>query len=169
MFQQLRRSIIIVFSLGLLLVAVIAPGVSSAAITAAPQAAPTVEFLLSITYRAPYESGYLLRGDNRLLYMQGFYGWSWGENWGMVISRNGWTGTVNLQALNLPAAVTSELPATVFVPKYGSARFSLHLRAAITAPITTTTVTVRASSGSIVKTEGVLFTIVDQLPPLPTH
>jgi hypothetical protein len=155
-------------SFALIALAVIAPRTSSAAPVAAPQAAPTVEFLLSIAYRAPYESGYLVRGDNKLFYALASYsGWFWSDNYITVISRNGWTGNVNLQTLNLPSGVTSEMPTTVFVPRYGSATVPIRLRAAIDAPLATATVTLRATSGSIIKTGDVQFAIVDQLPPLP--
>jgi len=163
MFRHLRRVMIVGLSFALIALAFIAPGTTSAA----PQAAPTAEFLLSIAYRAPYESGYLVRGDNKLLYALASYsGWFWSDNYIMVISRNGWTGNVNLQTLILPSGVTSEMPTTVFVPKYGSATVLILLRAATNAPLAAATVTLRATSGSIVKTGDVQFAIVDQLPPL---
>jgi hypothetical protein len=110
----------------------------------------------------------LVRGDNKLFYALASYsGWFWSDNYITVISRNGWTGNVNLQTLNLPSGVTSEMPTTVFVPRYGSATVPIQLRSAIDAPLATATVTLRATSGSIVKTGDVQFAIVDQLPPLP--
>jgi hypothetical protein len=87
-----------------------------------------------------------------------------------VISANGFLGTVNLEVLNLPPAVTSQMPASVTIvagsgfPPFASTRFSL--KADATAPPGTFTVTLRATSGLIVHTIDYLITVVDALPPL---
>lgn len=88
-----------------------------------------------------------------------------------LISLNGFLGTVNLELLDLPAAVTSQVAPSVTIasgsgfPPFASTPFSL--KAGPTAPLGTFTVTVRATSGLLVHTIGYTVTIVDALPPLP--
>lgn len=87
-----------------------------------------------------------------------------------VISVNGFLGTVNLEVLNLPPGVTSQMPASVTIvagsgfPPFASTKFSL--KADATAPLGTFTVTLRATSGLIVHTIDYQITIADALPPL---
>jgi hypothetical protein len=161
-------------SFALIALAVMAIVTSSAAPAAAarprptPTPAQTGDFLFVIAYRWPDMSGYLVRGDNKLLYALASYsGWFWSDNYLHIISLNGFQGNVSLEALNLPPGVTSELPPSVFVPKFGSTRFTIHLRAATDAPLTTATITLRGTSGSITHTGDARFTVVEQLPPLP--
>jgi hypothetical protein len=87
-----------------------------------------------------------------------------------VQSVNGFLGTVNLEVLNLPPGVTSLMPASVTIlagsgfPPLASTTFSL--KADSTAPLGTFTVTLRATSGSILHTIDYQIEIADALPPL---
>jgi hypothetical protein len=176
MFRHVRRTLIVALSFALITLAVIAPTSSSAApvtadevaMSAAPAAAAAPDFLFSVSWSAPTYSGYLVRGgDSWVRYALQIYGWAWYTNHLRVVSFQGWTGTVNLEVLNLPAGVISEIPTSVFVPKSGSATVPIRFLAPANTPLTTATVTLRGTSGTNVKTANVAFTIVDQLPPLP--
>jgi hypothetical protein len=87
-----------------------------------------------------------------------------------VISANGFLGTVNLEVLNLPPGVTSLMPASVTIvegsgfPPLASTAFSL--KADSTATLGTFTVTLRATSGSIIHAIDYQITVADALPPL---
>ena len=171
MVRYARNTLIAALGFGLIAMIVIAPGVSLAAPEkAAPSPALTRDdFLLSVAYRAPYMSGYLVREDNTLFYALASYsGWFWSDNYVMLISRNGFEGNVNLEVLDLPAGVTSEMPTTVFVPKFGNTIVSIKLRAATDAPLANANVTLRGTTANTIKTGNVEFEIVDQLPPLPS-
>jgi hypothetical protein len=98
-----------------------------------------------------------------------YSGWFWSDNYLMVISRNGFSGNVPLAALNLPPGVTSEMPASVVVPKSGSVIDSIRLRASTTSALTSATVTLRGTSGALVRSSTLQFRVVDQLPRLPNY
>jgi hypothetical protein len=165
MFRHLRSALVTALCFVLIVLAVMAPGTSS---VAPAMAAGQADFLLSIAYRAPYMSGYLVRGDNKVLYpIASYSGWFWSDNYFLIISRNGFEGNVTLEALNLPSGVTSEMPNSVFVPKGKSVTTLIRLRAATNAALGAVTVTLRGTSGTIVHTGDLSFTVVDQLPPLP--
>jgi hypothetical protein len=165
MYRHLKRILIAVVGFALLSLAVIAPVTTSAA-PAESHLPP--DFLFSVSWPAPTYSGYLDRGgDSWVRYPLQIYGWAWCTNHLRLTSYQGWSGTVNLEVLNLPAGVISEIPTSVFVPSRGSASVPIRFLAPANAPLTTVTVTLRGTSGAKVKTADVLFTIVDQLPPLP--
>lgn len=171
MFRYLRSKLIAVLSLTVIVLVVIAPVTSSAApVEAAPQAAALnpPALLFSIAWPAPEYSGYLVRGgDNWVRYALQIYGWAWYTNTLRLVSYQGWSGNVQLSVLNLPQGVTSAMPASVFVPSGGSAMVPIRFLASTSAALATTTVTLRATSGSVVKTGDVRFSVVNQLPPLP--
>jgi hypothetical protein len=147
----------------------------------APVEAASPDLIFSLNYKAEYWSdpSYLIRDDGTLpwpgsshgpLYAIASYsGWFWTTNTLSVISRNGFTGNVNLEVLNLPAGITSEMPDSVFVPKGGGVTIAVHLRAASSVALADVSgVTLRGTSGSIVKTANLpTFTVVQELPPLP--
>ena len=175
MVLQLKRLLIITFGFALIALAVIAPGTSLAApvaadaaeVFAAPAAAGTPTFGFSVAWPGPTYSGHLVRGgDSWVRYALPIYGWAWYTNILRVTPLNGFTGNVTLEVLGLPPGVISEIPSSVFVQ---SKMVSVPIRflAPANAPLTTATVTLRGTSGGVVKTQAVQFTIVDQLPPLP--
>lgn len=136
--------------------------------SAALAAATSPDFLFSVSWRAPDYSGYLVRGgDSWVRYALQIYGWGYYTNHLRVVSFQGWTGTVNLEVLGLPAGVISEIPGSVFVPKSGSATVPIRFLAPASVPLSSATVTLRGTSGAKVKTASVAFEIVEQLPPLP--
>jgi hypothetical protein len=81
-----------------------------------------------------------------------------------VTSLNDFQGTVTLQILNLPAGVTSQTATTVNVPRRGSTSTPLKLLAASDAALRSATVTLRATSGSIVHTLDLPISVGAQLP-----
>lgn len=171
MFRHVRHTLIVALSFTLLTLVVIAPGISSAAPTEAPQAAalsPDFSFWLSYDTANWFDPSYLARGGRGPLYELCVYGCFWSENALQIGSRNGFTGNVTIEVLNLPPGITAELPSFLFVPKFRSVRTSVYFRATTTAALGNVSgVILRGRSGNIVHTiELPTFTVVDQLPPL---
>jgi hypothetical protein len=81
-----------------------------------------------------------------------------------VTSLNDFQGTVTLQILNLPAGVTSQTATTLNVPRRGSTSTPLKLQAASNAALGAATITMRATSGSIVHTLDLPISVGAQLP-----
>jgi hypothetical protein len=182
MVRRKRSTWMAALSFALIALAVMAFAISSAApVTAAmpkprPTPTPTGDFLFSLNYKGEYwtDPSYLVRGDTGPhpgphYALASYSGWFWTENTLAVISRNGFTGTVNLEVLNLPSGVTSELPSSIFVPQGDGVIIEVHLRASAAAALGDVSgVTLRGTSGSIVHTANLpTFTVVEQLPPLP--
>lgn len=90
-----------------------------------------------------------------------FYDW----NQIGVTSLNGFTGTVNLSLLNLPAGVTSFTATSLSLPQPGATTTPLKLLAATGAALGTTTVTLQGTSGTLVHTVRLDLSVADQLPP----
>lgn len=177
MFRHLTRILLVALSFAVIVLAVIAPGTSSAAPIAAPQAAAvTPDFWFTLSYNTAnwFDPSYVLRGDVSAFpgpdYELCVYGCFWSDNSLKLWSRSGgFTGNVTLAVLNLPPGITAEMPASVFVPRFGAGpRFSVKLRATSAAALGNVSgVTFRATSGTIVHTVVLpTFTVVDKLPPL---
>ena len=82
-----------------------------------------------------------------------------------MVSLNGFSGTITLEILNLPAGVASQTATSIILPA-GSARITdFKLVAASAAALGNATVTIRATSGSIVHTIEREIWVVDELPP----
>ncbi len=180
MVRQLRTVLIAAVSFGLIALAVMVLGTSSASTVIAAKKTPTpgpsptptptstADFIFSLNLKAEFGwVGYLVRGgDAGPVYEMCSYGCFWVTNTLHVISRNGFEGDVNLEVLNLPPGVTSEMPNSIFVPKGDGTTISVLLRATADAPLGDATMTLRGTSGTIVHTADVRFMVVDQLPPL---
>lgn len=82
-----------------------------------------------------------------------------------VVSIGDFAGTVNLEVLNLPQGVSNQTAASVNVPRRGATSTPFRLQAAANAPAGNATVTLRATSGSIVHTADLPISVVSQLPP----
>jgi hypothetical protein len=83
----------------------------------------------------------------------------------VLTSLNGFSGTVTLQVLNLPAGVTSLTTSSVNLASNATAYTDFKLQAASTAVPGDYLVTVRATSGALVHDALHLLRVVDQLPP----
>jgi hypothetical protein len=81
-----------------------------------------------------------------------------------LVSSNDFSGDVRLEVLNLPAGVTSQTATKLTVPRRGVASTPFKLQASGDAAVGDATVTVRATSGSIVHTLNLPISVADQLP-----
>jgi len=143
-----------------------------------PPAAP--DFALSVNYGSPSFVGNLVRGavfgipcgqcNGGALPQPAyivpdplgcFYDW----NQISVTGLNGFTGTVSLSLLNLPAGVTSSTAPSIALPQGGSSAAPLKLLASTTAAPGTSSVTLQGASGTLVHTVSLTLSVADQLPP----
>jgi hypothetical protein len=86
----------------------------------------------------------------------------------VVSTENGFSGTVSLELLGLPPGVVSETPTSIFVPAgFSSKGAPFKLVAAAGAVLGDAVVTVRATSGNILRTLNLPITVQDELPACP--
>lgn len=168
MFQPLSRMLKAVLIFTFVAAVMMLPGTGAVE----PVEAASPDLIFSLNFKGEYHTGpsYLDRGgDFGPRYLVGWYGYSYTTNWLSVISRNGFAGDVDLEVLNLPAGITAEMPESVYVERFNSARITIKLRAAPGATLGDVSgVTIRGTAGSIVKTALLpTFEVVDELPPLP--
>jgi len=134
------------------------------------------DFSISANYRAP-AIGYLVRGGLRLAdcprcttdveprYVRSSFGEIFYDSNSLgLVSLNDFAGTITLEVRNLPPGVTSQTATSVFLPRRGAVSTPLRLTAASSAPLGDATITVRATSGSIVHTLSLPISVVDQMP-----
>jgi len=81
-----------------------------------------------------------------------------------LVSLNGFGGDVKLEVLHLPAGVTSQTATKLTVPRRGVVSAPFRLQASGDAALGDATVTVRATSGSLVHTLDLPISVADQLP-----
>jgi len=100
------------------------------------------------------------------VYQVGGFGCDYLDNSIELTSHFGFTGDVTLEVINLPAGVTSQTAGSLTISGPGTQGPStdLKLTADGTAPPGDFTATLRATSGSIVKTRDLPIRIVDELP-----
>lgn len=185
MLLHLRKTVLVTLSFTVVALMVLLIGAGSASpVTAAmntprPRPTPTLRpdssFIMLLNMRAPYHTdpSYLVRGGaaGPAYVMFDYYVTTsfYVDNRLHAISVNGFQGNVTLQVLNLPPGITSEMPASVFVPIFSSTFVPVRLRASTSAALGNVSgVIIRGTSGSIIRNELLPpFTVVDQLPPLP--
>lgn len=182
MFRHGKRIVIGGLSFALIALIVMAFVVTSAspAVAARPRSTPTpvpADFYFVLSYDAPrwFDPSYVVRGDTSAFpgphYPLCVWGSCfWSDNTLRIWPRtSNFSGTVNIEILNLPPNITAEIPSSVFVPLFGRAVIPVKLRASTAAELMNVSgVTFRGTSGSIVHTAQLpAFTVVDQLPPLP--
>jgi hypothetical protein len=95
----------------------------------------------------------------------GFSSCGYGNASVVLTSLNGFSGTVSLQMLNLPAGVTSLTATSVTLATNATAYTDFTLQAASNAVPGDYLVTVRATSGTLVHDAQHLIRVVEQLPP----
>src|SRR5215217_6463856 len=127
------------------------------------------DFALTANYKPPSFVGYVVRGGLPSCagcttaveprYVDASFDCFYDSNTISLVSLNGFGGDVKLEVLNLPAGVTSQTATKLTVPRRGvaSAPFKLQARG-------DATVTVRATSGSIVHALDLPISVADQLP-----
>jgi len=127
------------------------------------------DFALTANYKPPSFVGYVVRGGLPSCagcttaveprYVGASFDCFYDSNTISLVSLNGFGGDVKLEVLNLPAGVTSQTATKLTVPRRGvaSAPFKLQARG-------DATVTVRATSGSIVHALDLPISVADQLP-----
>jgi hypothetical protein len=101
-----------------------------------------------------------------LIFVYGcFYDW----NTLTVFPFNNFLGTVNLTVSGLPDGVTSLMPTSVTVTKLGGlgqVNFAFELQASSTAALESATVTITATSGTLVHSLAMPISVGTALPPL---
>ncbi|HKH37053.1 MAG TPA: hypothetical protein VKA82_07790 [Rubrobacter sp.] len=127
------------------------------------------DFAFTANYKPPSFVGYVVRGGLPSCarcttaveprYVDASFDCFYDSNTISLVSLNGFGGDVKLEVLNLPAGVTSQTATKLTVPRRGvaSAPFKLQARG-------DATVTVRATSGSIVHALDLPISVADQLP-----
>lgn len=176
-----------ILAVGLFLVALaiaVAGGTPSSALASKnPPPTPTPstppDFSLSVNYAPPSFAGFLIRGEtwdpHPLCNLCTTYGGPhyvvpdplgcfYDANSIGVVGLNGFGGTVNLAILNLPAGVTSVTATSMVIPRGGANSVPFKLQAAGSAALGSATVTIQASSSTIVHTLNLPISTVDQPP-----
>jgi len=95
----------------------------------------------------------------------GFFDCGYNNATVVLTSINGFAGTVSLQLLNLPAGVTSQTAPSVTLAENATTYTDFKLQAAAGVQPGDYLVTVRATSGGLVRDAAHLIRVVGQLPP----
>ncbi len=132
------------------------------------------DFALTANYKAPSFVGYVVRGGLPSCagcttaveprYVGTSFSCFYDSNTISLVSLNDFSGDVRLEVLNLPDGVTSQTATTLSVPRRGAVGTPFKLQASGDAALGDATVTVRATSGSIVHTLDLPISVADQLP-----
>jgi hypothetical protein len=132
------------------------------------------DFALSANYKPPSFVGYVVRGglsscdgcttEVEPRYVGRSFSCFYHSNSIDLVSLNGFSGDVRLEVQNLPAGVTSQTATKLTVPRRGAVGTPFRLQAGGDAALGDATVTVRATSGSIVHTLDLPISVADQLP-----
>jgi hypothetical protein len=132
------------------------------------------DFALSANYKPPFFVGYVVRGGLPSCagcttaveprYVGRSFSCFYDSNNIGLASLNDFSGDVRLEVLNLPAGVTSQTATKLTVPRRGAVSTPFKLEASGDAALGDATVTVRATSGSIVHTLDLPISVADQLP-----
>jgi hypothetical protein len=132
------------------------------------------DFALTANYKSPSFVGYVVRGGLPSCagcitaveprYIGVSFDCFYDSNTISLVSLNDFGGDVKLEVLNLPAGVTSQTATKLTVPRRGVVSSPFKLQASGDAALGDATVTVRATSGSIVHTLDLPISVADQLP-----
>jgi len=132
------------------------------------------DFALTANYKPPSFVGYVVRGGLPSCagcttaveprYVGASFDCFYDSNTISLVSLNSFGGDVKLEVLNLPAGVTSQTATKLTVPRRGVVSAPFRLQASGDAALGDATVTVRATSGSLVHTLDLPISVADQLP-----
>jgi hypothetical protein len=132
------------------------------------------DFALTANYKPPSFVGYVIRGGLPSCagcttaveprYVGKSFTCFYDSNTISLVSLNDFSGDVRLEVLNLPAGVTSQTATKLTVPRRGVVSTPFKLEASGDAALGGATVTVRATSGTIVHTLNLPISVADQLP-----
>ena len=132
------------------------------------------DFALTANYKPPSFVGYVVRGGLPSCagcttaveprYVGASFDCFYDSNTISLVSLNSFGGDVKLEVLNLPAGVTSQTATKLTVPRRGVVSTPFKLEASGDAALGDATVTVRATSGTIVHTLNLPISVADQLP-----
>src|SRR5215216_6943772 len=132
------------------------------------------DFALTANYKPPSFVGYVVRGGLPSCagcttaveprYVGASFDCFYDSNTISLVSLNSFGGDVKLEVLNLPAGVTSQTATKLTVPRRGVVSAPFKLQASGDAALGDATVTVRATSGSLVHTLDLPISVADQLP-----
>src|SRR5829696_1348339 len=132
------------------------------------------DFAFTANYKPPSFVGYVVRGGLPSCagcttaveprYVGASFDCFYDSNTISLVSLNGFGGDVKLEVLNLPAGVTSQTATKLTVPRKGVVSAPFKLQASGDAALGDATVTVRATSGTIVHTLDLPISVADQLP-----
>ncbi len=133
------------------------------------------DFALRVLW-APPATGFIVRGgapptsaEFFPVYQLGGFGCTYADNVIELTSHFAFTGDVTLEFLNLPAGVTSQTASSLSITgptpsALESPDTDMDLQASSTAALGDFTITLRATSGSIVHTRDLPIKVVDELP-----
>ncbi len=132
------------------------------------------DFALTANYKSPAFVGHVVRGGLSSCvgcttaveprYVGTSFDCFYDSNTINLVSLNDFSGDVRLEVQNLPAGVTSQTATMLTVPRRGVVSTPFKLQASGDAALGDATVTVRATSGSIVHTLDLPISVADQLP-----
>ena len=132
------------------------------------------DFVLTANYKSPSFMGHVVRGGLSSCvgcttaveprYVGTSFDCFYDSNTINLVSLNGFSGDVRLEVQNLPAGVTSQTATKLTVPHRGVVSTPFKLQASGDAALGDTTVTVWATSGSMVHTLELPISVADQLP-----
>ena len=132
------------------------------------------DFALTANYKPPSFVGYVVRGGLPSCagcttaveprYVGASFDCFYDSNTISLVSSNGFGGDVKLEVLNLPAGVTSQTATKLTLPRRGVVSAPFKLQASGDTALGDATLTVRATSGSMVHTLDLPISVADQLP-----
>jgi hypothetical protein len=132
------------------------------------------DFALTANYKSPSFVGHVVRGGFSSCvgcttaveprYVGTSFDCFYDSNTISLVSLNGFSGDVRLEVQNLPAGVTSQTATMLTVPRRDVVSTPFKLQASGDAALGDATVTVRATSGSIVHTLDLPISVADRLP-----
>jgi hypothetical protein len=132
------------------------------------------DFALTANYKPPSFVGYVVRGGLPSCagcttaveprYVGASFDCFYDSNTISLVSLNSFGGDVKLEVLNLPAGATSQTATKLTVPRRGVVSAPFKLQASGDTALGDATLTVRATSGSMVHTLDLPISVADQLP-----
>ena len=132
------------------------------------------DFAFTANYKPPTLVGYVVRGGLPSCagcttaveprYVGASFDCFYDSNTISLVSSNGFGGDVKLEVLNLPAGVTSQTATKLTLPRRGVVSAPFKLQASGDTALGDATLTVRATSGSMVHTLDLPISVADQLP-----
>ena len=149
-------------------------GSSSSGSGSSGSSASVADFALTANYKAPSYVGHVVRGGLSSCvgcttaveprYVGTSFDCFYDSNTIDLVSLNDFSSGVRLEVQNLPAGVTSQTATMLTVPRRGAISTPFKLQASGDAALGDATVTLRATSGSIVHTLDLPISVADQLP-----